>query len=110
MNKNFLSKKSWHTGSFKHIEKVWKAEQAHAQEEKRLQELRKQLERERELQTLSQIKDDYSSGPKKTQRLDWMYEQPMQKQTDSEEYMMGKPIEEEKTKEDLKTPGLFQNK
>lgn len=52
MNKGYLSKKSWHTGSLRHIEKVWKAEQRATEEGKRIAELRKELEEERELQQL----------------------------------------------------------
>jgi hypothetical protein len=44
----FLNKKGWHTGSLRNIENVWKAEQKHNAEEKKLDELRKQIQEERE--------------------------------------------------------------
>ncbi|KAJ6906877.1 hypothetical protein NC652_024320 [Populus alba x Populus x berolinensis] len=44
----FLNKKGWHTGSLRNIENVWKAEQKHDAEQKKLEELRKQIQDERE--------------------------------------------------------------
>ena len=44
----FLNKKGWHTGSLRNIENVWKAEQKHGVEQKKLEELRKQIQEERE--------------------------------------------------------------
>ena len=44
----FLNKKGWHTGSLRNIENVWKAEQKRAAEDKKLEELRKQIQEERE--------------------------------------------------------------
>ncbi|RWW78417.1 hypothetical protein BHE74_00013360, partial [Ensete ventricosum] len=44
----FLNKKGWHTGSLRNIENVWKAEQKHEAEQRKLEELRKQIQDERE--------------------------------------------------------------
>ena len=44
----FLNKKGWHTGSLRNIENVWKAEQKRDAEDKKLEELRKQIQEERE--------------------------------------------------------------
>lgn len=44
----FLNKKGWHTGSLRNIENVWKAEQKHGAEQKKLEELRKQIQEERD--------------------------------------------------------------
>ncbi|KAG6695710.1 hypothetical protein I3842_09G111000 [Carya illinoinensis] len=41
MSSKFLNKKVWHTGSLRNIENVWKAEQKHDAEQKKLDELRK---------------------------------------------------------------------
>jgi len=68
MNKNFLSKKSWHTGSLKHIEKVWKAEQRNEEEQRKLKELKKQLEQERDLRKLQEIKDESGLYQKKKRK------------------------------------------
>lgn len=46
----FLNKKGWHTGSLRNIENVWKAEQKHEAEQKKLDELRKQIQEEKERQ------------------------------------------------------------
>ena len=43
-----LNKKGWHTGSLRNIENVWKAEQKRDAEDKKLEELRKQIQEERE--------------------------------------------------------------
>jgi hypothetical protein len=39
--------KGWHPGSFRNTEKVWKKEQQAAEEQRKLEELQKQLEEER---------------------------------------------------------------
>ncbi|KAK3030597.1 hypothetical protein RJ639_039683 [Escallonia herrerae] len=39
----FLNKKGWHTGNLRNIENVWKAEKKHDAEQKKLEELRKQI-------------------------------------------------------------------
>ncbi|KAH7546929.1 hypothetical protein FEM48_Zijuj01G0252900 [Ziziphus jujuba var. spinosa] len=57
----FLNKKGWHTGSLRNIENVWKAEQKHDAEQKKLEELRKQIQEERE-------RSD------KQERLEFLYE------------------------------------
>uniref|UniRef100_A0A804JYC9 CBF1-interacting co-repressor CIR N-terminal domain-containing protein n=1 Tax=Musa acuminata subsp. malaccensis TaxID=214687 RepID=A0A804JYC9_MUSAM len=44
----FLNKNGWHTGSLRNIENVWKAEQKHEAEQRKLEELRKQIQDERE--------------------------------------------------------------
>jgi len=50
-----LNKKAWHPGGFKQQEEVWKREQAKAQEERRLDELKKQIAEERETQELQRV-------------------------------------------------------
>jgi hypothetical protein len=54
----FLNKKTWHPGSFRNQEEVWKREQQAAVEERKLEDLRKQLEDERKKQEFSQIAHD----------------------------------------------------
>ncbi|KAM1657936.1 hypothetical protein ACFX1Q_046098 [Malus domestica] len=44
----FLNKKGWHTSSLRNIENVWKAEQKGDAEDKKLDELCKQIVDERE--------------------------------------------------------------
>lgn len=113
MNKGYLSKKSWHTGSLRHIEKVWKAEQKAAEEAKRIAELKKELEEERELEQLRTIHKqttglsayvvricllDLANSPFVScsgERLDWMYQDPMVASGPSaDEYLLGKAFKE----------------
>ncbi|KDO31981.1 hypothetical protein SPRG_03197 [Saprolegnia parasitica CBS 223.65] len=94
MSLAFLAKKSWHTSNLKNVEKVWKAEQKHAQEENKLLELRKNLEEERQLKELREMQAKMSGGKvDQTQRVDWMYEGPMaasQTERTAEDYLLGK--------------------
>ena len=48
----FLNKKSWHTGGIPMQAEVWKREQEKAHEERRLEEMRKEIAEERKLQEL----------------------------------------------------------
>jgi len=89
MNKNFLSKKSWHTGSLKHIEKVWLAERRHTDEQKQIDLLKREMAEEQQIYDLKKLHQD-SSGSKKVDRLDWMYEGSLSKQATSEDYLLGK--------------------
>lgn len=98
---SFLSKKSWHTGLQTNQEAVWKAEKAALEERKKLDELRKERERERELQELERLNEE-SGGKngKRQEKVDWMYQVPAsiasssQQQSASkeelEEYLLGK--------------------
>ncbi|XP_034199143.1 LOW QUALITY PROTEIN: pre-mRNA-splicing factor cwf25 [Prunus dulcis] len=68
----FLNKKGWHTGSLLNIENVWKAEQKHEAEQKKLDELRKQIVEERKSGALlvpivSKPLKPYSSAASKQQ-------------------------------------------
>lgn len=51
----FLNKKSWHTGSFQNIEKVWIAEQQKKEQDKRAAEMQKKLKEERQLEELKRL-------------------------------------------------------
>lgn len=69
----FLNKKGWHTGSLRNIENVWKAEQKHDAEQKKLEELRKQIHEERERSEFRQIQEAAGLVPRQ-ERLDFLYE------------------------------------
>ena len=60
-------KKSWHPGTLKNQTIVWQREQKLIEEQKRLKELRKELEDEREKERL------YELQGKRKVRLEWMY-------------------------------------
>ncbi|KAK2652669.1 hypothetical protein Ddye_012525 [Dipteronia dyeriana] len=69
----FLNKKGWHTGSLRNIENVWKAEQKHDAEEKKLDELRKQIHDERERAEFRQLQEQAGLVPRQ-ERLDFLYD------------------------------------
>lgn len=47
---SFLAKKGWNPSNMRNMEKVWKAEQRVAAEEKRMDEFRKQIAEERQME------------------------------------------------------------
>lgn len=59
----FLNKKGWHTGSLRNIENVWKAEQKHEAEQKKLEELRKQIHEEKERAEFRQLQEQAGLVP-----------------------------------------------
>ncbi|KAG1363829.1 pre-mRNA-splicing factor CWC25 [Cocos nucifera] len=69
----FLNKKGWHTGSLRNIENVWKAEQKHEAEQRKLEELRKQIQEERERSEFRQLQEQAGLVPRQ-ERLDFLYE------------------------------------
>ncbi|XP_010508324.1 PREDICTED: pre-mRNA-splicing factor CWC25 homolog [Camelina sativa] len=70
----FLNKKGWHTGSLRNIEKVWKAEQKHEAEQKKLEELRLQIQQEKERSEFGEIKEQAGLVPKRQERVEFMYD------------------------------------
>lgn len=69
----FLNKKGWHTGSLRNIENVWKAEQKHEAEQKKLEELRKQIQEERERSEFRQLQEQAGLVPRQ-ERLEFLYD------------------------------------
>ncbi|KAG7959676.1 hypothetical protein I3843_10G082300 [Carya illinoinensis] len=69
----FLNKKGWHTGSLRNIENVWKAEQKHDAEQKKLDELRKQIQEERERSEFRLLQEQAGLVPKQ-ERLEFLYD------------------------------------
>ncbi|XP_065857115.1 uncharacterized protein [Euphorbia lathyris] len=69
----FLNKKGWHTGSLRNIENVWKAEQKHDAEEKKLEELRKQIQEERERSEFRLLQEQAGLVPRQ-ERLEFLYD------------------------------------
>ena len=59
----FLNKKGWHTGILRNIENVWKAEQKHESEHKKLEELRKQIQDECEQSEFHQLQEQAGLVP-----------------------------------------------
>lgn len=85
-------RKSWHPGTFRNQEKVWKEERKAAEEDKKIAQKRKELEEERQIQELQQIQES-SGARKRAERVEWLYAAPNQSNktgSDMEEYLLGK--------------------
>ncbi|KAK9825013.1 hypothetical protein WJX74_000705 [Apatococcus lobatus] len=94
---SFLNKKTWHPGNSQNQERLWKKEQEHAQEQKRLEEFKKQIAEERQKKELEDIA--VNAGVKVQQdRLDWMYQGSMMakaeaQQRQEEAMLEGRPVQ-----------------
>uniref|UniRef100_A0A182NB82 Cir_N domain-containing protein n=1 Tax=Anopheles dirus TaxID=7168 RepID=A0A182NB82_9DIPT len=95
------TKKSWHPNTMKNQERVWKAEQQEAAEKRRLNELRREIDEERnreELKTMAKKSGVLPSEDGDDKKLEWMYRGPSQL-VNREDYLLGRAID--KTFEDL---------
>ncbi|KAH6565692.1 hypothetical protein BASA50_005904 [Batrachochytrium salamandrivorans] len=86
-------KKSWHPGTFRNQENVWKREQAAQEEKKKLDQLRKEKAEEREREELQALNNGRIN--KSATRLEWMYtsapgSQPEEISQDKEAFLLGK--------------------
>ncbi|EKX36466.1 hypothetical protein GUITHDRAFT_117357 [Guillardia theta CCMP2712] len=99
MSLAFLAKKSWHTANINNQERVWLKEQEKEREKKKTELLQKQMKEEREMEELRQLQ---GAGQSTQNKLTWMYAPPINVQADADEYLMGKPKEDDKEDEDLK--------
>ncbi|WFD29464.1 RNA-splicing factor [Malassezia sp. CBS 17886] len=86
-------KKSWHPLLHQNQERVWKQEQEALVERKKLDELRKERDQERQMQELHRIHQE-AGGKKRAERLEWMYATPAAKsgpsENELEDYLLGK--------------------
>uniref|UniRef100_A0AAV2LM56 PIPK domain-containing protein n=1 Tax=Knipowitschia caucasica TaxID=637954 RepID=A0AAV2LM56_KNICA len=89
-------KKSWHPQTMKNIERVWKAEQKHEAECKKIEELQKELKDERAREEMTRYAEESGAIKKKDDRLDWMYQGPAG-QVSRDEYLLGRPIDKQIT-------------
>ena len=77
------------------IEKRWIAEEKDKAEQRKMQELQKQLKEERQVMELKQLQQDAGLGKASAARVDWMYEGPAAAaQPSAEEYLLGKEYKE----------------
>ena len=92
----FLNKKSWHTGSFQNIEKVWIAEQKKKELDRHQAELGKKLKEERHMEELKRLQVEAGLIPAShLNRMDWMYQGAnKQYEKKNEDYLLGKKITE----------------
>uniref|UniRef100_A0A3B4HCI8 CBF1-interacting co-repressor CIR N-terminal domain-containing protein n=1 Tax=Pundamilia nyererei TaxID=303518 RepID=A0A3B4HCI8_9CICH len=64
-------KKSWHPQTMKNIERVWKSEQKHKAEHKKIEELQKQLKEERAREEMTKYAEETGVLKKKDDRSSW---------------------------------------
>ncbi|KAL9114927.1 MAG: hypothetical protein Q9227_001170 [Pyrenula ochraceoflavens] len=81
-------KKSWHPQLVSNQRKVWDAEKKALEERKRTDLLLKERAQERSLQELQQLQEA-AGGPKRLNRVDWMYNGPAAGQSGTTEEMEG---------------------
>lgn len=67
------TKKAWHPSTLKNQERVWKAEQAAAEEQRRIAELQRERAQEREREELNKLARQ-NSDKGGDNRLSWMYD------------------------------------
>ncbi|XP_063815771.1 pre-mRNA-splicing factor CWC25 homolog [Pseudophryne corroboree] len=85
-------KKSWHPQTLRNVEKVWKAEQKHEAEQKKIEELQRELREERAREEMQKFAEDTGAVKKKDEKLDWMYQGPGG-MVNREEYLLGRPVD-----------------
>src|SRR5580698_2101565 len=69
----YFAKKRWNPGNLKNVEEVWKREQSKKEEEKKVEQLRREYEEDRNREALEELQ--VKAGVKKTSaRLNWMYD------------------------------------
>lgn len=77
----------------KNMEKVRKAEQQNDQENKRIAELKREIEMEKDLEDIKKYAVEQGVIEKKDdKKLDWMYKGPNQG-VSREEYLLGRPVD-----------------
>ena len=57
-------KKSWHVMTYQNQEKVWRARRRAAEEKKKLEDIRKQLREERQIEELRRVQEDAGLVPR----------------------------------------------
>ncbi|XP_044274646.1 pre-mRNA-splicing factor CWC25 homolog isoform X2 [Varanus komodoensis] len=85
-------KKSWHPQTLRNVEKVWKAEQKHEAERKKIEELQRELHEERAREEMQRYAEDVGAVKKKDEKLEWMYQGPGG-MMNRDEYLMGRPVD-----------------
>jgi hypothetical protein len=84
-------KKSWHPLTMQNLERVWKAEQRHEAEQKRIAELQQEIKEERVKEEMRQMAVDSGISRPRDERVDWLYRGPGAVNT--EDYLLGKRID-----------------
>ena len=81
-------KKSWHPVLMSNQKRVWEAERSALDEKKKVQQLVKERDEERQIQELQQMQEA-AGGKKRSQRVEWMYNGPTSGQAGTTEEMEG---------------------
>ena len=81
-------KKSWHPVLMSNQKKVWEGEKKALEERKRIDQMMKERQEERQIQELQQLQEA-AGGRKRMARVDWMYSGPASGQAGTTEEMEG---------------------
>lgn len=81
-------KKSWHPVLMSNQKRVWEEEQRALEERKRIDQLMKERQEERQIQELQQLQEA-AGGKQRASRVDWMYSGPASGQAGTTEEMEG---------------------
>jgi Pre-mRNA splicing factor/N-terminal domain of CBF1 interacting co-repressor CIR len=81
-------KKSWHPVLMSNQKKVWEEEKRALEERKRIDQMMKERQEERQIQELQQLQEA-AGGKKRLARVDWMYSGPSSGQAGTTEEMEG---------------------
>ncbi|XP_016954908.1 pre-mRNA-splicing factor CWC25 homolog [Drosophila biarmipes] len=113
-------KKSWHPHTMKNQERVWKAEEQAKMEERKLEDLRKEINEERDREELRRLGErsgvlGSSGGAAGEAKLEWMYKNSTEL-INREEYLLGRKIDKsfetlqaEEHRQEQNTVGLKQS-
>ncbi|OWK50724.1 pre-mRNA-splicing factor CWC25 homolog [Lonchura striata] len=85
-------KKSWHPQTLRNVEKVWKAEQKHEAERRKIEELQRELQEERAREEMQRYAEDMGTVRKREEKLEWMYQGPGG-MVSRDEYLLGRPVD-----------------
>ncbi|NXD44128.1 CWC25 factor, partial [Copsychus sechellarum] len=85
-------KKSWHPQTLRNVEKVWKAEQKHEAERRKIEELQRELQEERAREEMQRYAEDMGTVRKREEKLEWMYQGPGG-MVHRDEYLLGRPVD-----------------
>lgn len=95
-------KKSWHPQTFKNQKRVWEAEQADNAEKRKLAELQREIQNERNFEDLKRIGQNSGvlAAENSKGKLEWMYKE-SGNSLNREEYLTGRTIDKHFEKQDV---------
>jgi hypothetical protein len=91
---SFLQKKSWNTSNLSNVEKVWKAEKKQREEARRVEQLQREIEQERQREGLRAMQKEAGLLPATQERMGWMVGGGgAARKLQEEEFLLGKEFE-----------------